>query len=153
MFSFQLCPRTPLLADLGALAAYDLNKLPDARKSGEDIIREIQQELMMRVSSAETAVVPEKDAQCLMVGVSCTILYTHIFLKFSAYHARHMAYGDINHIFFIDLFSGLRDHGSCILHEGGIEQDRRRVHGHNEVGHGWNGSWKILGCYGGGFWL
>ena len=76
VFFLALPPDTPL-ADLGALAAYDLNKLPDARKSGEDIIREIQQELMMRVSSAETAVVPEKDAQCLMVGVSCVIL--HIF--------------------------------------------------------------------------
>ena len=72
-----LPPDTPL-ADLGALAAYDLNKLPDARKSGEDIIREIQQELLTRVGSAESAVVPEQDAQRLMVGVSTCTIMVHI---------------------------------------------------------------------------
>ena len=89
-----LPPDTPL-ADLGALAAYDLNKLPDARKLGEDIIREIQQELMMRVSSAETAVVPEKDAQCLMVGVSWVILLLHFLYIFQSNSK------DINRISFI----------------------------------------------------
>ena len=72
-----LPPDTPL-ADLGALAAYDLSKLPDARKSGEDIIREIQQELLTRVGSAESAVIPEQDAQRLMVGVSTCTIVIHI---------------------------------------------------------------------------
>ena len=79
-----LPPDTPL-ADLGALAAYDLNKLPDARKSGEDIIREIQQELLTRVGSSESAVVPEQDAQRLMVGVrTCIIIFLiHPFFFFN----------------------------------------------------------------------
>ena len=64
------------------MAAYDLNKLPDARKSGEDIIREIQQELLTRVGSSESAVVPEEDAQRLMVGVSkCTRIFPFFFFN------------------------------------------------------------------------
>ena len=62
-------PDTPL-SDLGALAAYDLSKLPDAHKSGEDIIRDIQAELLTRFGSAEAAVISEENAQKLMVGVS-----------------------------------------------------------------------------------
>ena len=74
-----LPPDTPLL-DLGALAAFDLSKLPDARKSGEDIIRDIQQEMLTRMGSAEAAVVPEQDAQRLMVGVSDYKFHIYIFL-------------------------------------------------------------------------
>ena len=76
-----LPPDTPL-SDLGALAAFDLSKLPDARKSGEDIIRDIQQEMLTRMGSAEAAVVPEQDAQRLMVGVSGYKLHIYFFIPY-----------------------------------------------------------------------
>ena len=70
-----LPPDTPL-SDLGALAAYDLSKLPDAHKSGEDIIRDIQSELLTRFGSEEAAVISEENAQKLMVGV-CIAFFIH----------------------------------------------------------------------------
>ena len=68
-YSSALPADTPL-TDLGALASYDLGKLPDAKKTGEEIIRIIQQELLLQFGSKETAVVPEEHAQRLLVGVS-----------------------------------------------------------------------------------
>ena len=56
------------------MASYDLDKLPDAKKTGEEIIRIIQQELLLQFGSKETAVVPEEHAQRLLVGVSSLIL-------------------------------------------------------------------------------
>ena len=67
-------PADTPLTDLGALASYDLNKLPNAEKSGEEIIRIIQQELLLQFGSQETAVVPEEHAQRLLVGVSSLLL-------------------------------------------------------------------------------
>ena len=69
-----LPPDTPL-SDLGALAAYDLSKLPDAHKSGEDIIRDIQSELLTRFGSEEAAVISEENAQKLMVGVRIVFFF------------------------------------------------------------------------------
>ena len=69
-FSFLALPADTPLTDLGVLASYDLSKLPDAKKSGEEIIRVIQQELLLQFGSKETAVIPEEHAQRMLVGVS-----------------------------------------------------------------------------------
>ena len=60
---------TPL-TDLGKVASFDMSKLPDLHKSGEDIIREINAELLSKFSSVEVGVIPEDEAQHGMVGVS-----------------------------------------------------------------------------------
>ena len=57
------------MTDLGALAGYDLSKLPDAKRAGEEIIRIIQQELLLRFGNKEVATIPEEEAQKLLVGV------------------------------------------------------------------------------------
>ena len=74
-------PEDTPLTDLGALAGYDLSKLPDAKRAGEEIIRIIQQELLLRFGSKEVATIPEEEAQKLLVGVS-----THILLVGIAIH-------------------------------------------------------------------
>ena len=58
------------MTDLGKVAAFDMSKLPDLHKSGEDIIREINAELLSKFSSAEVGIIPEDEAQRGMVGVS-----------------------------------------------------------------------------------
>ena len=57
------------MTDLGALAGYDLSKLPDAKRAGEEIIRIIQQELLLRFGNKEVVTIPEEEAQKLLVGV------------------------------------------------------------------------------------
>ena len=71
---------TPL-TDLGKVASFDISKLPDLHKSGEDIIREINAELLTKFSSAEVGVIPEDEAQRGMVGVGIILLYFQIFYR------------------------------------------------------------------------
>ena len=80
-FSFiGLSDDTPL-TDLGKVASFDMSKLPDLHKSGEDIIREINAELLTKFSSAEVGIIPEDEAQRGMVGVSIRHIFFLSFLK------------------------------------------------------------------------
>ena len=61
------------------MASFDISKLPDLHKSGEDIIREINAELLTKFSSAEVGIIPEDEAQRGMVGVSIEHIFSFFF--------------------------------------------------------------------------
>ena len=70
--AFSALPDDTPLIELGPLAGFDLKQLGSMRKEGEDIVREIVQEMLNKFSHLEMALLPEGPAQQLLVGVSTT---------------------------------------------------------------------------------
>ena len=83
MFSFADLPEDAKVFDVDAIINLDTQKL-QTETTGAKIIEEIQEWLLTRVSSQETAVLPDDKVQRLLVGVSISILHHSLLAHFPA---------------------------------------------------------------------
>ena len=63
-------PASTPLVDLSKMADIDMKKLPKVEEVGDRCIRRIQEFIINKLSSEESAVLPEDKLQHLVVGVS-----------------------------------------------------------------------------------
>ena len=67
-------PKGMVIHDVAALATFDIKKLPPIKETGAQIISEYQAIMQQKWSASKRAVIPEDQAQCLLVGVSFSFI-------------------------------------------------------------------------------